>query len=239
MDFPSRSVTSFFTARASLPAAVSLAVLLASTPMLGHTTMLEVSIDSSVYKGISGLLAFDFIDGDGLTNNSVTVSDFFTDGTLGVATPTGSASGSLVSPNSLTLADADWYTSVSQAIDFGTSITFKLDLTEQGSAGTPPDSFAVFLLDASGDSLFSTTDFLTGADALFAVDIDGTPTGHLQVFAADTTNPSPTWSVQTLNTVPIPGTAWLLGSALLGGLAARRLRREGSSSNYRNIALDS
>jgi len=199
--------------------------------------MLEVSIDTTTYDGTDGILAFDFLDGDWLVNNSVTVRSFYTDGTLGVATPTGSTSGSLVSPDSVTLTDADFYNSLSQEIHFGSSIYFMLEITEQGSGRPTPDSFSVFLLDNTEMPLFPTTDF-TGADALFAVDIDGTPTGNLQVFSGVGTSSSVTWAVQAPSAVPIPGTAWLLGSALLGGLAARHRRREGSPSTNRNFALD-
>lgn len=206
-----------------LPSSASsiLAALLATAPVVGHATMLEVSINTTAYNGTDGVLAFDFLDGDGPVNNSVTVRSFYTDGTLGVATPTGSASGSLVSPDFLTLTDADFYNSLSQEIHFGTSIYFMLEITAQASGSHAPDSFSVFLLDNTEMPLFATTDF-TGADALFAVDIDGTPTGNLQVFSGVGT--SVAWAVQAPSAVPIPGTAWLLGSALLGGLAARRRR---------------
>lgn len=208
-----------------LPSSASsiLAALLATAPVVGHATMLEVSINTTAYNGTDGVLAFDFLDGDGLVNNSVFVSDFYTDGTLGIATSLGSARGSLVSPDSLTLTDEDFPTSRSQAIRFGTSISFLLELTEQPSTGIFPDSFAVFLFNDSGNSLFSTTDFI-GANALFAIDINGSAAGDLYVFAATDPDLNVSWTVQAPSAVPIPGTAWLLGSALLGGLAARRRR---------------
>jgi hypothetical protein len=123
--------------------------MLTVTPLVSHATLLEVSIDTTAYDGTDGVLAFDFLDGDGLVNNSVTVSNFYTNGTLGGATPTGSVSGSLVPPDSLILDDTDFYNSFSQDIRFGTAVHFTLGLSEQGSGSATPDSFALFLLSNS------------------------------------------------------------------------------------------
>ncbi|MBK1717698.1 hypothetical protein [Thiocystis violacea] len=143
MDYLSHFLSHAF--RSPLSASSTFAALLAITPVVGYATLLDVSIDTTAYNGTSGFLAFDFLDGDELANNSVTVSDFYTDGTLGSAAPSGSVSGSVFSPDALTLSDAEFYNSLSQQIRFGTWISFTLDLTQQGLGSPVPDSL-LFLL---------------------------------------------------------------------------------------------
>ncbi|MDS4019132.1 MAG: NF038129 family PEP-CTERM protein [Candidatus Competibacter sp.] len=197
-------------------------------------TTLQVAVDTTALSGTAAYLAFDFIDGDGVANTA-TVGNFYTDGTLGAASTTGGASGTLP-PGPVTLSDTDFFNEFLQELTLGTTVSFTLDLTEIGPAagGSLPDSFTFFLLDRPTDPdqipmpLFATTD-PTGAGALFQADIDGTAGGVLSVFAPVASlpgEPDPTvsWTVTPARSVPLPSTAWLLGAGVLGGLAARRRR---------------
>ena len=60
-----------------------------------HATLLEVTIDTSLLIGTNAQIVFDFIAGDGTSLNTVKISNFSTDATLGTATTTGSATGDM------------------------------------------------------------------------------------------------------------------------------------------------
>lgn len=207
-----------------------LAAILWAGPPPASATTLHFSFDTSALAGAAHL-AFDFIDGDGVANNTVTVSNFYTGDVLEAGSAQGAVTGTLA--GSLTLNDIDFgpdpdstlddsiFNEFLQPLTLGRTVRFTLDLTEQApvGVGSTPDSFAFFLLDAPASSpRFATTD-PTGAGALFAVDIDGTPDGRLYTFAPTGTEPAGNW---TVTAVPLPSTAWLLGAGVLGGLAARR-----------------
>jgi hypothetical protein len=116
--------------------------------------------------------------------------------------------------------DSDFFNEFLQELTLGDTIRFTLNLTEQRASGSPtPDSFSFFLLDASWSPLFATTDPL-GSNALFAVDLDGTSSGNLQIFTPITAGP--TWTVMPPTSVSLPSTVVLLGAGLLAGIAARR-----------------
>ena len=173
---------------------------------------LLVNIDTSVLFGTAAQLAFDFIDGDSVANNTATISGFATNGVLGGSSSTGGVSGT---PPNVTLADTDFFNELLQAITLGTSISFSLEMTTN-LAGVIPDSFGFFILDDAGTFSLVTTD-LSG-DALFQVDIDGSPAGSLLVSGATTPNdPNVTATVTA-----VPGPSALLLSVL--GLAAISLR---------------
>ena len=147
---------------------------------------------------------------------------------MGATDTQGGVAGTL-SPGLLTLTDSNFFNVFLQELTFGSEIRFKLTLTQERVAGSQfPDSLAVYLLNGSdyfsSPPLFSTTDPFS-LDALFAVDIDGTPGGAPYLFNyADTGDPV-TWTLEPVASVPLPSTALLVGAGLLGGLAARRRRR--------------
>lgn len=203
--------------------AASLAAFLWAAPLPASATALQFTLDTSSLSGTASLV-FDFIGNDGDDgNNTITISDFFTDGTLGATDTQGGVAGTL-SPGLLTLTDSDFFNVFLQELTFGSEIRFKLTLTQERVAGSQfPDSLAVYLLNGSdyfsSPPLFATTDRF-GLDALFAVDIDGSSGGNLDVFQAVDANV--TWIVAPVASIPLPSTALLIGAGLLGGLAARR-----------------
>ena len=178
-------------------------------------SIFDISLDTSSLTGTAANLAFDLIDGDGASNNVVTLTNFSTDGALGTASSLGGpVTGAL--PGPVTIADGSFFNELLQPITLGTTISFTLDLTENFAGGLP-DQFSFFLLDGFGfSSLYATTD-LTGADALFVVDIDGTDFGALQVFTPTT---APAASL-TATPVPEPGTLLLFATGLVGLVAYR------------------
>ncbi|HRF45542.1 MAG TPA: NF038129 family PEP-CTERM protein [Candidatus Competibacteraceae bacterium] len=197
-----------------------MAAFLWVAPLTASATVLHFTLETPSLLGTTAFLAFDFLDGDSVVNNTVTISDFATNGTLDVASPTGGASGTLI-PGPVTLTDSSPFNSFLQALTLGTTLSFRVNLTEQPSVALFPDSFVFSLLNNTFSPLFATTDpFLL--DALFAVDIDGSPSGALYPFAPTDTGSTVTWTVGPVASIPLPSTAFLIGAGLLGGLAARR-----------------
>mgnify|MGYP001809646210 CR=1 FL=1 len=193
-----------------------------------HATALQVSLDTSALAGTDAVLAFDFMDSD-CANNAITISDFLTDGTLGTPdAPFDGVAGVL--PATVTLSETgDSLIELLQGFTLGTRISFTLDLTEAASGVSPFDSFALFLLDDSLMPLFATND-LTGADALFAVDIDGTRTGQIHRFAPADPSAAVSWTLTSAAVVPAPSPLWLLTIGALGTLGARARPRRATPS---------
>ncbi len=192
-------------------------------------TTLQFSLDTASLIGTTASLAFDFIGNDGIAgNNTVIVSDFYTTGTLGNSSFFNGVTVTNPGPFPVTLTDSDLFNEFLQELTLGDTVSFTLTLTEQraSSGSSTPDSFSFFLLDDVFSPLFATTDPIT-ADALFAMDIDGTSGGDLQIFAPITTGP--TWTVTSVTSVPLPSTALLFGAGLLAGIVARWRMTQASS----------
>ncbi len=217
-----KNVASFY--RSSVFAAV-LAAFLWASPAPARATLLHVTLDTSVLSGVAANLAFDFIGNDGIAgNNTVVVSDFYTSGTLGNSSSLGGVLATHPSPPGpfpIALTDTLFFNEFLQELTLGATVSFTLNLTEQWASGSLlPDSFAFFLLDSALSPLFATTDPL-GLDALFAVDMDGAPSGNLHIFAPISSGV--TWIVTPAVAVPLPSTAWLFGAGILGWVAGRRM----------------
>jgi hypothetical protein len=139
------------------------AALICASPV--YATPIEITVDTSSLNGTAGAFAFDLIDG-GPPANSVTISNFTTDGALGAPTPQGDVNGTL--PGTVTLGDSSFFNEYLQNITLGNTLHFEIDTT--GNAPDPlsfPDAFSFFLLDPiTGSSLVTTSD-PTGANALF------------------------------------------------------------------------
>ncbi|HRY14856.1 MAG TPA: NF038129 family PEP-CTERM protein [Candidatus Competibacteraceae bacterium] len=205
--------------------AASLAALLWVAPLTASATVLQFTLNTSPLSGTNASLAFDFLNYDP-ASNSVIISDFFTDGILGGASTAGDVTGTLI-PGPVTLADTNFFNEFLQAITLGNTLSFTLTLSQQVPSTSPLDSFSFFLLDdLAFFPLFETTAPI-GTGALFQVDIDGSPTSALQVFASANPALAVTWIVgPPATSIPLPSTALLIGAGLLGGFAARRWRVE-------------
>jgi hypothetical protein len=208
-----------------------LAASVGITVPCAFTDSLQVTIGTSVLSGTSGTLAFDFIDSDGLADNSVSIVNFASDATLSPGIATGSESGDL--PGTVTLTDAGFFNELLVPVTFGSSISFNLDYSNV--AGAPPDSFTFFLLDPTAFYPLVTTDLL--GDALLEVDMTGGSAGS--VFLPSTVTPAVTISLGSgppppPPTVPEPASFPLIVTAIAAaGLLSRKRSR--NRSNRRRL----
>ncbi|HEY1240506.1 MAG TPA: NF038129 family PEP-CTERM protein [Bryobacteraceae bacterium] len=194
---------------------IPVVVILAGARGLWGDTL--VSVDTSGLAGTAAQLAFDFIDG-GPPLNTITISSFLTDGTLGGVFPSGGASGTLL--GTVVLSDSDFFNEYLTDITLGSSFSFVFSATANGpDAGSLPDAFSLFLIDPNtGLPLFGTAD-PSGADSLVTLNIDGSPTGALSVYSTSVkTGPPPAASA-----VPEPSMMWMLGVGLVPLLRRARL----------------
>jgi len=190
------------------------AVVLALTGARGIWGDTLVSVDTSGLAGTSAQLAFDFIDG-GSPSNTITISGFSTDGTLGGVVPSGDVTGSLT--GTVVLSDSSFFNEYLTDITLGSSFSFVFSATANGpDASSIPDAFSVFLLDpGTGLALFGTAD-PTGADSLVTFNIDGSPTGTLSVYSGSVTAGLPA------SGVPEPSMIWMLAIGLVALLGRAR-----------------
>ena len=193
-------------------AAISMALPAIASPY-------RVTIDTVPLLSQAGYMAFDFVAGSPATGNAAVVSSFASNATLGSASSSGGASGSL-SAGPLTLGGGPFFSEWLQGVvAFGSSIVFDIELGAAVSPGGVPDEFSFFLLDAN-QLPFATAD-PTGAGALFYFDLTGTSTAPV-IFASDFA--SVTIEPLVVGNVPEPATLLLL----LAGLAVvLRLSRAG------------
>lgn len=157
-----------------------------------------VLVDTTPIAGVSGYVALDFIDGDGLVSNTVTIDAFGTDGAFGPTSHTGDASGDLGS-GPLVLGDSSFFNEGLVPFLFGTIFGFTLDVTANGPYTPAPDAFSLFILDLGLNPLL--TNDPTGASSLLFVEIDGDPvktTVYLSAGAAVTLVPEPSLGVFVL-----------------------------------------
>jgi hypothetical protein len=219
-------------ARLLLWTGLGIAVSAASVASAARADVLyDVTLNTSALSGITGALTFDFIDG-GPPDNSVSISIFTTDGTLGAPSSTGSVTGTVAT--GLGMTDASFFNEQQQLMTLGTSISFELDATTNLPApGSLPDTFSLFLLDPTGTSSLVSTSDPTGADSLLTFQINdttnasGAVVGEMDVYGAGPSLPvTATLHVQTITAAPeIDGTS--IGSALtvlIAGLIVLRSR---------------
>lgn len=199
--------------------------LLSAAPLTAWSYSLDVNINTSGFTGTLATLAFDFIDGDGIINNTVQISNFLPSGSYIPGALSGDASGTLNSTvflgdNSLVINE------FLQSITLGNSLQFHIETSNLFNPGSlTPDSFAFFILDDSASlPLFATTDPL-GSDALFTVDLTGANDG-LSVFSAQRgSSRALSWTVQSSSvSVPTPGTLLLLAAGITGAYLSRKHR---------------
>jgi hypothetical protein len=188
------------------------AVFLSATP--AYATPILVTVDTSALSGIVADLAFDLIDG-GPPGNTVTISGFTTNGTLGASSSTGVVTGTF--PGAVTLADTSFFSEYLQQVTLGNSFSFVFDTTGNAPGPTSfPDGFSFFILDhTTGLSLVTTSD-PTGANALFLfnIGISALP----EIYSSDSVRVT---AQAVTNGVPEPGSLALLATALVA-LSARR-----------------
>ena len=82
----------------------------------------DVFMDTTGLSGSAAQLAVDLVDGDGTVNNSLSISGFTTDGSLGGVTLTGGASGSLAAGAGI--ADTDFFNEFLRVLPWGARFAF-------------------------------------------------------------------------------------------------------------------
>ena len=172
--------------------ALSLAVSIFALASIAAAAPITITVDTSVLSGISAQLAFDLIDG-GQPANSVSISEFLTDGALGSALSTGGVVGDI--PGTVTLSDNSFFNEYLKNITLGNSLTFTFSATGNGPLGDSfPDGFGIFLLDPDTGLSLVATDDPTGSNALALLNIDGRTLGNFEIFSSSVTahvNPAP------------------------------------------------
>lgn len=186
-----------------LARALVLATLFVALP--AYASPILVTVDTTALSGTNADIAFDLIDG-GTPANTITLSSFLTNGTLGAASSTGDVTG--VFPGSVTIGDTSFFNEYLQNETLGTRLSFILDSSNlPPDALSLPDGFSMFLLDhTTGLSLVATSD-PTGADALFLWSL-GT-TSAPDVYSSDTVHVTIGPAGPPPNPVPEPSTLLL------------------------------
>ncbi len=182
-----------------------------------RASVLSVNVNTTPVRNTVGFLAFDFIGGTPIANNSAVISAFTSDSVLGAGTASGSVLGTLV-PGPLTLTDLQFFNEWLQPVTFGSTLSFQLTLAINNSQGSIPDAFSFFLLDRN-QVPFATSDS-SGANSLIEIDINSsnpTPNVFASSFASATVTP-----VQSQ--VPEVSSIWLVFSGVLIGSIGRVIK---------------
>jgi len=191
-------------------------------PSIAFALSYQFSLQLSAPLG-SALLAFDFIDG-GPPTNSVVLSGFASDASLGTGAVVGDVTGDLSSE--VTLGDGSFFNEYLLPVSGLSTLQFTFTPTTNGpDLGSVPDTFSFFVLDdVSGLPLFDTTD-PSGAASLFALETDGSASGNLLIYGLVTTTPIAEWSIAVVEQIPEPAALALTLLALAACAAVCRRRR--------------
>jgi tetratricopeptide (TPR) repeat protein len=195
---------------------VALVAALPSGSALADT--IDVHVDTTALSGSSATLAFDFIDGDGLVNNSLSIENFQSDAVIGPESTTGDVTGAF--PGTVKLSDTQFFNELLLPATLGSSISFKIDYTN--AAGSPPDSLSLFLLDAAAINSLVTTN-LSG-DALLEIDMNGSHSGAVLLPSAISPGVGITVASSSPTLTPEPRLVILLCVSLLSMACVRGLR---------------
>lgn len=160
-------------------------------------------VNTSGYSGQTGYLELQFnpLLSTGLA--SAAVSNFTSDATLGAMQVNGNVTGAL--PGAVTINNTTGWNDYYQALTYGNTLHFSLNLT----GATAGNTFTLSFFDASGSTPVLTNDLTNG----FAATVGLNSTGAVLTNNSDQTTASPT---------PIPAAAWLFGSGLMGLAGVRR-----------------
>lgn len=199
-------------------------LLLAAGTRVAKADSFDVSLNTSSLSG-TWALAFEFIDGDGVADNNLTLTGFSLGGGT-VAAPadylgTTGVSGDIAS--GIAMDDTSLGTAIfTQDFNPGSSLSFLLTTTNN-LAGVTPDGFSMLLCDVGLDTCYS--DDPDGA--LLELGLDGTslsPSSFTTNGVSTIGLPAPVVTVGSSGNVPETSSLLLLAAALLA-LGAFQFRR--------------
>ncbi|MFZ0928811.1 MAG: NF038129 family PEP-CTERM protein [Syntrophobacteraceae bacterium] len=176
--------------------------MFAATSAFADSTY-DFSADTYSIDGQSGYIDMQFNPGASSTGAaSAVITNFISDATLGVVSPSGDVTGTL--PGTVTINNTTQFNDYFQEVTFGDTVTFDLDLSS-----APGNTFALSFFQSDGATPLLTTDLTDG----YATTIDLNQTGPA------VTNFSNQVTAEPVTTTPEPSTLLLVGSTLgLAGL---------------------
>jgi hypothetical protein len=182
-----------------------------------------VTLNTSALSGTQ-ILAFGFTDGDGIVDNSATMSAFNFGGGSAQGLPsylgTG-VSGNLTS--GVAMDDSGFSALFAQQFNVGSALSFTLNVSNNFAGGIP-DAFAMYVCDASLSTCYS-DDINTGA--MLVLNLAGgtlSPSSFILNAASDQHLPAPVVALPSTS-VPEPPSLLFLVTGFAGVLLASKLRR--------------
>jgi hypothetical protein len=187
---------------------MGITVLAFATPYLKGDALTQVTVDTSGYANQNAVLAFDFVGGG---PNTVTISNFMTDGIVVTESITGGVTGIL--PGDFTLDDTtQFFNELTAGTALGQKLVFDFQTTNLAPTGSFPDEFTLFILDPATQMSIIPSSDPTGAESLLAIDLTGGSAPQASIYSPLVTLGAPT--VATV-AAPEPSSALLLTGSLL------------------------
>jgi hypothetical protein len=204
---------------------IALAVLAATVMAVpGRADSFNVSLDTSALSGTQ-VLAFGFTDGDGVADNSATMSAFNFGGGGALGSPVyfgAGVSGDLTS--GIAMDDSGFAALFAQQFNVGSLLSFTLNITNTLGGGTP-DALAMYLCDAALSSCYSND---SSSGAMLVLNLPGgtlSPSSFILNGASDQGLPAPIVTTSGTSSVPEPSSSLFLVMGVVASLVAIKLRR--------------
>jgi hypothetical protein len=177
-----------------------------------------VTLNTSPLSGTQ-TLAFGLTDGDGVADNTVSLSAFNFGGGSPQGSPSYSGSGIRGDLTSgITMDDSGFSALFSQQFNVGSSLSFTLDTTNIFAGGTP-DVFAMYVCDATFSTCYSDD---ASTAAMLVLNLTGGTLSPADFILNGASTQGLAAPVVTVNAVPEPGSLLLLASGLAGCLLAKK-----------------